>query len=132
MRRRTRKNYEGADIDMTPMLDVVFILLIFFIVTATFLQEQGIDMRPPPSSDDPVDTDNVVILVQIDDNSNVFVNQESTTVDRVLAAVSRIRAEQPNSAVLIQPEDQARHGIIVQIWDEMNASNIPVSINRTD
>jgi biopolymer transport protein ExbD len=131
MRRRKKQPNDQGEVNMTPMLDIVFILLIFFIVTATFLQEQGIDMRPPPTPDEPPETDNVVILVQIDGNSNVFVNQESTTPDRVLAAVSRIRAEQPNSAVLLQPDDQARHGIIVQLWDEMNQNSIPVSINRS-
>jgi biopolymer transport protein ExbD len=130
MRRRKKQPNDQGEVNMTPMLDIVFILLIFFIVTATFLQEQGIDMRPPPTPDEPPETDNVVILVQIDENSNVFVNQDSTTPDRVLAAVSRIRAEQPNSAVLLQPQDGARHGIVVQLWDEMNQNSIPVSINR--
>jgi biopolymer transport protein ExbD len=130
MRRRKRQQNDQGEVNMTPMLDIVFILLIFFIVTATFLQEQGIDMRPPPTPDDPPDTDNVVILVQIDERSNVFVNQDATTPDRVIAAVSRIRAEQPNSAVLLQPEDGARHGIVVQLWDEMQQNSIPVSINR--
>jgi biopolymer transport protein ExbD len=48
MRRKVKRGSDNADVDMTPMLDIVFILLIFFIVTATFLQEQGIDMRPRP------------------------------------------------------------------------------------
>lgn len=115
---------------MTPMLDIVFILLIFFIVTATFLQEEGIDMRPPPPAETPPQDANPVILVQITEQNQVFVNMERTTADRVMAAVSRLRAEQPNSAVLIQPDDEAHHGVTVQIWDEMMANGIPVSINR--
>ncbi|MGP1274456.1 MAG: ExbD/TolR family protein [Caulobacterales bacterium] len=130
MRRRRAKENDSANIDMTPMLDIVFILLIFFIVTATFLQEEGIDMRPPPPSETPPQDSNPVILVQVTDQQRVFVNLEQTTADRVMAAVSRIRAEQPNSAVLIQPDDEAHHGITVQIWDEMMANGIPVSINR--
>lgn len=130
MRRRRAKENDSANIDMTPMLDIVFILLIFFIVTATFLQEEGIDMRPPPPSETPPQDSNPVILVQVTDQQRVFVNLEQTTPDRVMAAISRIRAEQPNSAVLIQPDDEAHHGITVQIWDEMMANGIPVSINR--
>ena len=130
MRRRKNRGNDSADVNMTPMLDIVFILLIFFIVTATFLQEEGIDMRPPPPSETPPQDANPVILVQITDRNLVFVNREQTTVDRVMAAVSRIRAEQPASAVLIQPDDESRHGITVQIWDEMQANGIPVSINR--
>ncbi|MBI1264774.1 MAG: biopolymer transporter ExbD [Alphaproteobacteria bacterium] len=129
MRRRNSRRNDKSDIDMTPMLDIVFILLIFFIVTATFLQEEGVDMRPPPPSDEPA-ADNPVILVQLDNQNRVFVNQESTSEFRVLAAVSRLRAEQPQSAVLIEVAPDARHGTMVRIWDEMRANNIPVSISR--
>ena len=131
MRRRHRTD-DKAEVNMTPMLDIVFILLIFFIVTATFIQEEGFNMQPPPPNEDQNDSQNPVILVQVDNDNNIFVNQDRTSVDRVIAAVSRIRAEQPGSAVLIQPEDEADHGIIVQIWDDMGANSIPVSINRTD
>ena len=131
-RRATRRGNDQADVNMTPMLDIVFILLIFFIVTATFLQEQGIDMRPPPPSDTPPEESNPVILIQVDNENRVFVNQDPTSALRVLAAVSRIRAEQPNSAVLIEVSDEAEHGTIVSILDEMRANSIPVSISRAD
>lgn len=130
MRRKVKRGSDNADVDMTPMLDIVFILLIFFIVTATFLQEQGVDMRPPPPSDNEQSEPNPVILVQVNDLNQVFVNQDPTSELRVLAAVSRIRAEQPDSAVLIEVADEARHGTIVLIWDEMKANSIPVSITR--
>lgn len=130
-RRRSRGGDDKAEVNMTPMLDIVFILLIFFIVTATFIQEQGLDMQPPPPppEDQPLN-DNPVILVQIDGDNNIFVDQDRTSVDRVIAAVQRIRAEQPGSAVLIRPNDEADHGNVVQIWDDMNANSIPVTINR--
>ncbi len=57
-------------------------------------------------------------------------NQRQTSADRVLAAVARIRAEEPNSAVLLQPNDESEHGITVGIWDEMRVNEIPVSIQR--
>ena len=133
MRRRSQKRgSDQADVNMTPMLDIVFILLIFFIVTATFLQEQGIDMRPPPDSQEPPEESNPVILVQVDNENRVFVNQDATSALRVLAAVSRIRAEQPNSAVLIEVADEAEHGTIVSILDELRANSVPVSISRAD
>jgi biopolymer transport protein ExbD len=132
MRKRRQRGGDQAEVNMTPMLDIVFILLIFFIVTATFLQEEGFDMTPPPPNDEenqPQDP-NPVILVQIDAENRVFVNQRSTTEDRVLAAVQRIRAEAPNSAVLIEPNDEALHGTVSIIWDDMRANGIPVSIQR--
>jgi biopolymer transport protein ExbD len=131
MRRRKQKGNDQAEVNMTPMLDIVFILLIFFIVTATFLQEQGFDMRPPPpSEEDQPDTTNPVILVQIDAENRVFVNQRSTSEDRVLASVQRIRAEAPNSAVLIEPNDEAETGTVALIWDDMRSNGIAVSISR--
>lgn len=130
MRRGTRPRKDEASIDMTPMLDIVFILLIFFIVTATFLQEQGIDMRPPPPSDNPPQDAAPVIVVQVTDQNRVFVNRDPTSALRVLAAVSRIRAESPSSAVLIEVADEAEHGTVVQIFDELRANSVPVSISR--
>jgi biopolymer transport protein ExbD len=131
MRRRGKRTDDQAEVNMTPMLDIVFILLIFFIVTATFLSEEGIDMRPP--ADTPPETNEPAappILVQVDGDNNIFVNQVRTDVDRVLSAVNRFRSEEPGSAVLVDVEDEADHGIIVQIWDEMGANGIPVSLQR--
>ncbi len=130
MRRRAKRAGDNADVNMTPMLDIVFILLIFFIVTAVFLQERGIDMRPPPPSENPTENSDPAILVQITPESRVFVNQETTSILRVLAAVSRIRAEQPQSAVVLEVFDKADHGDVVFLWDEMKANGIPVSITR--
>lgn len=133
MRRRTHRGDDQAEVNMTPMLDIVFILLIFFIVTATFLSEEGIDMRPPPPNEDPPPEDvNPVILIQVDGENIIFVNQVRTDVDRVLSAVNRFRAEEPGSSTLLEVADEADHGIIVQLWDEMQANSVPVSIQRRE
>lgn len=133
MRRRKQNNEDQAEVNMTPMLDIVFILLIFFIVTATFLSEEGIDMTPPPESDAPPPPDAPSpIVVQVDGDNNIFVNRVRTDVDRVLSAVNRFRAESAGSAVLIEANDEASHGVIVRIWDDMNANGVPVSLTRTD
>lgn len=117
---------------MTPMLDIVFILLIFFIVTATFLQEAGIDMRPPPPSADPPPNEEVdpAIIVQVNNDDQIFVNRLQTEPDRVLSAINSIRAEAPNSAVVLEVYDEASHGVVVTIFDEMKVNEIPVTINR--
>ena len=130
MRRRQKHQDDQAEVNMTPMLDIVFILLIFFIVTATFLSEEGIDMRPPADSDAPPVDPAPPIVIQVDGDNEIFVNQVRTDVDRVLSAVNRFRAERPDSAVLLEVYDEAHHGIIVQIWDEMGANGVPVSIQR--
>ena len=132
MRKRFRKRDESAEVNMTPMLDIVVILLIFFIVTATFLNEEGVDLRPPPEcTGDGCGIGPPPIVVQVDNDNQIFVNGTRTDVDRVLAAVNRHRAEEPTSAVLLEVYDEAEHGIVVQIWDEMGANGVPVSIQRS-
>lgn len=131
MRRRKQQGDDQAEVNMTPMLDIVFILLIFFIVTATFLNEEGINMQPPPDSDAPPPDDAPSpIVVQVDEDNNIFVNRVRTDVDRVISAVNRFRAESAGSAVLIEANDEASHGIIVRIWDDMSANGVPVSLSR--
>ncbi|MGF1462118.1 MAG: ExbD/TolR family protein [Maricaulaceae bacterium] len=129
MRRRLRRGEENAEVNMTPMLDIVFILLIFFIVTATFLREEGVDLAPPPATDQPPDNEPApVILVQIDDRDAVFVNQRLTDVARVPAAIERLRAEDSRSAVLITPHPDALLKTLTRVWDDARATGAPVSI----
>ena len=110
MRKRSRRREDQAEVNMTPMLDIVFILLIFFIVTATFLAGEGIDMRPPPDCTGPdCGTGPPPIVVQVDSENQVFVNQVRTDVDRVLAAVNRHRAEEP-AATHRHPLQLCSHG----------------------
>jgi biopolymer transport protein ExbD len=131
MRRRHRPQAE-ADVDMTPMLDIVFILLIFFIVTAVFVQEKSISMVPPPPSPDvdiPVDAA-PVILIQINDRNVIFVNQTVTDVRRVGSAIDGFRADNGESAVLIVPNDEADHGIVVSVFDAAKNSGASTMIQR--
>ena len=131
-KRRTRKD-DQAEVNMTPMLDIVFILLIFFIVTATFLNEEGVDLRPPPPCEgDGCDRPNESILVQVNDQDRVFVNQDITDRERVLAAINRLRVEAPDASVVLEVDDEASHGVIVYIWDDLRANDIPVQIVRSE
>ena len=133
MRKRSKRREDAAEVNMTPMLDIVFILLIFFIVTATFLNEEGINMQPPPDCTGPdCGSGPPPIVVQVSAENRIFVNRTLTDVDRVISAVNRYRAENAQAAVLIEAHDAASHGIIVRIWDDMGANGIPVSLTRTD
>jgi biopolymer transport protein ExbD len=129
MRRRENFPSKQADVNMTPMLDVVFILLIFFVVTATFLTEFGLDMRTP--NDGPACTDcPPPVVVQIDENNMIIVNQVPTQADAVLTAVYSHRVETPRSGVLIQVHDEADHGTVVRILDNMREIGAPATVQR--
>lgn len=132
MRKRTKRREDAAEVNMTPMLDIVFILLIFFIVTATFLNEEGIDMQPPPDEAPPCPDCPAPIVVQVTEDNRIYVNGVITDVDRVISAVNRFRAENAGAAVLIEANNEARHGIIVRIWDDMQANAVPVSLRRAE
>lgn len=133
MARRMRRGTQSADPDMTPMLDIVFILLIFFIVTSTFLQERAIEMAQPPSNDEENQKPNPIpsILVQIDDQSSVFVNGRLTDIERVTANVQRQIVENGGkSAVLIQPTIEAEHGVVVRVFDAAQEANADAVVIR--
>ncbi|MEE2878519.1 MAG: biopolymer transporter ExbD [Pseudomonadota bacterium] len=130
MRGRSHKAPEEASVDLTPMLDVVFILLIFFIVTSTFIQERALGLEPPPPpSNAPSNPDTQAILVFVGEDNLITVNGRYTDLGGVRANMERLRAENPESALIIQAHPRARTGTIVKIRDEaynaqMNQVNI--------
>jgi len=131
MRKRFRERDDQAEVNMTPMLDIVFILLIFFIVTATFLSEEGIDLSQP-DIDGPICDCPPALVVQLDSENRAYVNGNLTEIEGVMAAINRYRAEIPLFSVLLEVHDESSHGIVVRIWDDMGANGVPVSIQRTE
>jgi len=129
MRRRFRKRDDQAGVNMTAMLDIAFILLIFFIVSMTFPTEEGIDWRQPDATGAICDCP-IPILVQIDGDNQVFVDRDRIDIDRLMAVLDRILAEEPNNAVLLEVHDESSHGVVVRIWDELTANRIPTSLQR--
>lgn len=132
MRGRTARAAEEADVDLTPMLDVVFILLIFFIVTSNFIQEEtlGIEGPPPPS---PQNNQEQVpaIIVRIAEDNLIRVNGRLTDIGGVRANMERLRAENPQSALIIQAHPLAPAGTVVRVRDQAyNAKMDRVNVIR--
>ena len=119
MRGRKVRNPDEANVDLTPMLDVVFILLIFFIVTATFAQEEalGLEPPPPPAPQDDIQEQVPAILILVDATNLISVNGRATDIGSVRANIERVRAENPESAVVIQAHPKSKSGVIVLIRD---------------
>lgn len=125
MRGRTTRPAEEADVDLTPMLDVVFILLIFFIVTSTFIQERALGIEPPPPPAPPTQQQPVpAILVYVGEDNLITVNRRYTDIGGVRANMERLRAENPESALVIQAHPRAKAGTIIRIRDEAYNANM--------
>ncbi len=123
MRTRLHRGSDSAEVSMTPMLDIVFILLIFFIVTATILQEEGLEMLGRESDGPPRPVES--ILVQVDRNNAVFVNGRLTDPARVAAAIQRQNVDNGGrGAVVIQPDPDAEHGMVTRVFDSARAARV--------
>ena len=117
--RRLGKNQEAdeqADIDLTPMLDVVFIMLIFFIVVASFIKEAGIEVnRPDKNQSDPSDATS--ILVNIHSNDQIWMENRRVDARAVRANIQRLLASDPEQAVTIKVEKGATANSVVNVAD---------------
>lgn len=116
--RRRRHEAEEAIINITPMLDIVFILLIFFIVTTSFVKEFAVDMSRP--SNEPPKTEKLseVIFVRIDATGQVFVRDRLTDIRAVRANIVSGLASKPDASVVVAAARNADVGVLVRVVDQ--------------
>ncbi len=112
-----------ASVDITPMLDVVFIMLIFFIVTATFVKESGIDVNRPKAQTAVV-KEKANILVAIDAHNKIWVNRREVDVRSVRANIERLHAENPKGTVVIQADQDSTNEMLVQVMDASRMAGV--------
>ncbi|MDT0583147.1 MULTISPECIES: biopolymer transporter ExbD [Alteromonadaceae] len=115
---------EEATIDMTPMLDVVFIMLIFFIVTASFVKESGIDVNRPDAPT-AVKKDRANILIAINDKNEIWIDKRKIDVRAVQANVERMHAENPQGSVVIQADRKSTTETLIKVMDASRAAGVP-------
>lgn len=114
---------EENGIDLTPMLDVVFIMLIFFIVTSSFVKESGIEInRPDAKSAAKVKKGN--ILVAIRPNGEIWIDKRVVDLRSVRANIERLHAEMPQSQVVVQADNDAKTGELIQVIDQIKLAGI--------
>jgi biopolymer transport protein ExbD len=123
MRRKRTPRTDDTTVDLTPMLDVVFILLIFFIVTASFVKEAGLEVnRQYASSAEPQDTGNV--LIAISPEGDVWIDKRRVDVRAVRANIERLHAENPQGAVVVQADKDSKNGVLVQVLDAARQAGV--------
>ncbi len=123
---------EQEEINLTPMLDVVFIMLIFFIVTASFVKEAGIDVNRPEAAT-AVKKERASILIAISDKGEIWINKRRVDVRAVQANVERLKAENPQGSVVIQADKKATTDTLIKVMDASRAAGVfDVSIAADD
>lgn len=114
---------DESTVDITPMLDVVFIMLIFFIVTATFIKESGIDVDKPEAATAVVQ-EKASILIAIDASDQVWINRRQVDVRSVRSIVERLHAENPKGTVVIQADRESRNDTLVRVMDASRRAGV--------
>ena len=119
-------------IDVTPMLDVVFIMLIFFIVTATFVKETGIDVNQSAAKT-AVAQDKAHILVAIDSKNSIWVDKREIDLRAVKPNIRRLISLNPQGTVIVQPDKASYTDTLISVMDEIRAAgvtNIAISAEK--
>ena len=114
---------EDTGIDLAPMLDFVLNLLIFFIITNTFIQEAGIHVnRPSAKTAQRQERNNIVVAVSKD--GQIWIDKQHVDIRTLRAHVQRLRAANPQSNVIIQADQDARAGLMVEAMDQARLAGV--------
>ena len=122
-KRRSSAADEESEVNITPMLDVVFIMLIFFIVTASFVKEAGIDVnRPDAQTAEKKQQGN--ILVAISASGQLWIDKRQVDPRALRANIERLHAENPQGSVVIQADKNSKNGLLVQVMDSARLAGV--------
>jgi biopolymer transport protein ExbD len=119
-----KQEQDDNEINLTPMLDVVFIMLIFFIVTATFIREQGLDVNRPDTPEAQVVQEEGAILVIIDETNDIWIDNRIVDPRAVRANVERLHAEDPERPVVVQTAATSSAETLVTVMDASRLAGV--------
>ena len=125
MRKRHNASEESAEVNVTPLMDIVFIMLIFFIVTATFTREKGIDVRTPEDTPDTEDTQPAPVLL-LSVQADGFVRVNNVRIIDPLSTkpvVEEFTAREPKGVVIVNAAPNSKAGVAVTVMDQARAGN---------
>jgi biopolymer transport protein ExbD len=123
VRRGQRRSGRGVEINMSPLIDMVFLLLIFFVVTTSFVKETGIDVeRPTAATAERKEKANV--LIGITREGKVFLDRKPVDVRSVRAHMSRVLSENPESSVVVVADRRSQTGVAIQVMDQCRMAGV--------
>jgi len=128
-RRQSRVNTEEEDteLNMTPMLDVVFILLIFFIVTAVFVKEPGVDVERPLTQTEERVRPTILVAVTADDE--IWVNRQVYQLNQLRNVLEQLLQENPRAEAMVQGDGGAPVGTVLDVQELLQDMDVPVTIS---
>ena len=122
-RQRGEEEEDESEVNLTPMLDVVFIMLIFFIVTASFVKEVGIDINRPDAAT-AVRKEKGNILVAITEAGQIWIDRRQVDPRALRANIERMHAENPHGAVVILADEESKNKLLVQVMDAARLAGV--------
>ncbi|RMD86056.1 MAG: biopolymer transporter ExbD [Candidatus Dadabacteria bacterium] len=134
MRRRRRREPDESEINLTPMLDVTFIMLIFFIVTSSFVKEAGIDVNRPAAVT-AERKEQGSIMVAITKDGHIWIDKREVDIRAVRSNLERLHAENPRAGVVIQADAESKNGLLVQVMDAARLAkieNVAIAAEKAD
>ena len=123
MRKFFKRTQEETNIDLTPMLDVIFIMLIFFIVTTSFVKESGLDVSRP-SAKTAQKKQRASILVGISSHGEIWIQKRRVDIRAVRANIEKLHAESPEGTVIIQADKKSETGLLVDVMDQIKLAGV--------
>jgi biopolymer transport protein ExbD len=121
--RRHQPAREETELDMTPMLDIVFIMLIFFIVTTSFVKESGVTVSTPQAQS-ASRQENTNIFIAITDSGEIWIDRRPVDPRSLRAIVARLHADKPEGSVIIQADENAATRVLVEVMDQVRLAGI--------
>ena len=121
--RRHIPTQDETELDMTPMLDIVFIMLIFFIVTTSFVKESGVTVNTP-QAETASQQDKANIFIAITAAGEVWIDRRPVDVRSVRAIVARLHADNPEGSVIIQADAEAATHNLVEVMDQVRLAGV--------
>ncbi|MDV7103796.1 biopolymer transporter ExbD [Vibrio sp. TH_r3] len=118
-----RKTQDEAQIDMTSMLDIVFIMLIFFIVTSSFVNESGVEVNRPQATNS-VSKKEASIFVAITENNDIYIDKRLVDKERVQATLEQLLTETNSPSLVVQADELAFNGTVVSVLDAAKGAGI--------
>jgi biopolymer transport protein ExbD len=128
----TEQEVTAASVNLTPLIDMVFILLIFFLVTASFTKESGIDVNRP-TAQTAIRQERGNLIVAIRKNGEIWIDNQMVDLRSVRAFVERLQAQNPEGTVIIMADKDARTGATVDVLDQVRlagVSNVAIAATR--